>query len=477
MGEAAEAPPDQGPRRRSVDPIVGWILFAAALALAVRLVYVLAFRQHVELGGDDFVYHEQARLLADGHAWISPIFRTTGDVSPQADHPPLVVAALGAASFVGLDTLRSHLVIMALGGAVTVLLVGVLARRIAGDRAAIIAAVVAALYPGLWAWDGRTLSEGPAATLTTAAVLVALWARDRATAWRVLVLATLCTLAGLARAEMLLLLPLLGIPVIARGVREPDRSNPFLMVGAAVLPVLVLVGPWAAWNTARFEEPVALSTGLGRAMASGACDPAFSGPLAGYWDLNCLGPVVQEHPGLDESQYDRLYRDEAATYLREHATATPRVLALRWARAFYGYRPLQQIELDQIAEGKEPLVAGSGLTTYYAIAGAALAGGVAVRRRHQPLWPLAAPFICVLVGTALAFGSVRYRAPVEGVLVALGAVGFDALLRRLDHAGRIGHLTAAALAVGGLLVVGSIGAVIGDRHQPPDQPEATAPFT
>ena len=42
----------------------------------------------------------------------------------------------------------------ALVGTVTVVLVGLLARRVAGERAGLIAAAVAAVYPLLWLADG-----------------------------------------------------------------------------------------------------------------------------------------------------------------------------------------------------------------------------------------------------------------------------------------------------------------------------------
>jgi len=450
----------------STPHVFGWIAGAAIVALGLRLVYVLAFRQDVPLGGDDAVYHEQALLLADGHPWISPTFRATGEIAPQADHPPFLVAYLGLVAMLGLRSLATHLVAVALLGVGTVVVTGLLARRLAGDRAGALAAWIAAVAPTLWAWDGRTLAEGPATFLATATVLAAMWARDRTTPTRVAVVTATGTLAGLARAELLLLVPLLVVPLVWRaGVRAERRPVPRVLglLFPSALVVLVLLGPWAAWNTARFDRPVLVSNGLGRTMASGDCDAGFDGPLVGYWSLDCLGPVLAAHPGLDEAAYDGHYRADAIRYLRAHAGEVPRVLAIRWARTVYLYRPTQQLELDQVAEGKEAEVAGAGLAFTYVGGAAAIAGAVVLRRRGAVWWPLLTPVVCVLASTAIAFGSVRYRAPAEGVLVVLAAVAVDAAIGRWAPRLRLPTAIAATLAV----VAGTalLGAALGAAHR------------
>ena len=432
-----------------------------ALGLLVRLIYVVAFRADAMPGGDDLVYHTQALLVADGWGWTSPLdFDLTGVAKPQADHPPLTVAYLAAVSVVGFESRGAHLVAIALAGSATVVVVALLARRLGGDRAGWWAGLFAAAYPGLWAWDGRTLSEGPSALAATAAVLAGVRALERPSAARVTVLAGSATLAGLARAELILLVPLLVIPVLWRAGSVARAVRVGLL---ATLVTVALVGPWAVYNTARFEHPVVLSTGLGRAMASGDCDAGFRGELAGYWDLTCLEPVFAANPGLDESEYERLWRADALAYVGGHLDEVPVVLAMRWGRTFALYRPLQQLDFDQFAEGKEAPVAGAAMTGFWLLAASAVAGGWSIRRRRAELWMLVSPIGCVLVATALAFGSARYRAPAEGVVVVLAALGVERLIRSTGVSRRLPAWTPVAVVAVWSAALG-VGAVIGWAH-------------
>ena len=74
-------------------------------------------------------------------------------------------------SLVGLQSALWHRLASCLLGAATVGLVGLLGRRLAGDRAGLIAAVLAAAYPHLWLNDAALLSETAAAFAVVLAML------------------------------------------------------------------------------------------------------------------------------------------------------------------------------------------------------------------------------------------------------------------------------------------------------------------
>ena len=67
---------------------------------------------------------------------------------------------------------------------------------------------------------------------------------------------------------------------------------------------------------------------------------------------------------------------------------------------------------------------------YYVLAAAAIAGAVTLHRRKVPLLPLGAQVVSVTITAAYAYGTVRFRAPVEPVLCILAGVTAVALLRR-----------------------------------------------
>jgi hypothetical protein len=60
---------------------------------------------------------------------------------------------------VGLDTLVWHMLWSSLLGTASIVFMGLTGREVAGGRAGLVAAALAAVYPNLWAFDGFILSR------------------------------------------------------------------------------------------------------------------------------------------------------------------------------------------------------------------------------------------------------------------------------------------------------------------------------
>src|SRR3954451_6223834 len=133
------------PRRRGA---------VAAAGHAVRLVYVLALTPHLRGLGDATYYHELANRLADGAGFVDP-----GNGTPTALHPPLFPLLLALPSLLGLDSYTAHRVAVCLIGTGTIVVVGLVARHLASERAGLIAACLAAACPTLISADGAVMSE------------------------------------------------------------------------------------------------------------------------------------------------------------------------------------------------------------------------------------------------------------------------------------------------------------------------------
>ena len=142
-----------------------------------------------------------------------------------AFHLPLFPTVLAAFSLVGLDSETAHMVVGCALGALTVALVGVIARRLAGDAAGLAAAGIAALYPPLVMNDSVLLSESLTGPTIAACLLAALHLRERPGAGRALLLGALIGVAALNRSEAILLVLLLGVPALlpARSVQARQR--------------------------------------------------------------------------------------------------------------------------------------------------------------------------------------------------------------------------------------------------------------
>jgi hypothetical protein len=439
---------------------VGYIAFAKKGPCTISVAGVTVGRYHSECTGDptngkpnDQVYYNAAaNHLADGGGFTEPLPPRTG---PAADHPPLTVVALAAVSLafehVPLVWLadathlpgKSHAVythvreqryFMALVGALNVLLVGLLARRIGGDRVAIVAAAIAAVYPNLWVNDGLLFSETIAITCVLAAMLWALRCARRPTLGSFVALGAACALAGMARAESLLLVPLLVLPT-AWSVRAQGGAAAMRRAATAVGAALLVVAPWFVYNQARFTSTVMISTNDGLALAGSNCDRSYYGPAIGLWTPapECVFSEAQLAKLGDQSEVSRAYRTRAFDYMKTHKTRLLLVVApARLGRVWGFFRPVDMIDYN-VGESRERWVSWAGLVSYYALFAGAIGGvGVMLRsRRHFALWVLAVPTICVTIVAALTYGQTRLRATAEPSLVVLASVAFVGLFETM----------------------------------------------
>jgi ATP/ADP translocase len=93
----------------------------------------------------------------------------------------------------------------------------------------------------------------------------------------------------------------------------------------------------------------------------------------------------------------------------------------------------QQAALDNFVGGRERWVAWSAWWSYFALAILSAAGGVILRRRRIPVFPLLSLPVIALITTAVFFGLVRYRAIAEVSLVLLAAVAIDTAIAALTR--------------------------------------------
>ena len=149
-----------------------WLIGLALLAFAIRLVFALSFG--TRLGGDALFYRGVAvgaRERAGVHLISLSIF--AGHPDPTALHPPLFPIYLASWTKLGLGGVRDHQIIACLLGGVTVALIGLLGRRIAGPGVGLIAAGIASVDPWLFTVDRIVNSESLYLPLIVLALLLA----------------------------------------------------------------------------------------------------------------------------------------------------------------------------------------------------------------------------------------------------------------------------------------------------------------
>lgn len=415
------------------------------LGLALRVAYVWFSRRHAVFGGDPLYYHSGANLLARGDGLINPYAYVRHRTIQAADHPPLYLMYLAVFSALGMTSITWHLLASALLGAASIVVAGLAGREIAGARAGIVAAVLVALYPNTWRYDGMLLSE----TMVVFVVLVTMWLAyrywRRPTIGRMAAVGAMVGLGTLARSELILLSIFLIVP-LALAVRGRTWGQRFRWLAVGALGFLALVGPWVVFNLVRFDHTVILSENLGGTLATSNCDEVYYGDKLGFWHYPCGERILAAH-GIGPYEFkgasDRYLRQDATAYIRAHASRVPVVIAARVGRITGVFRPRQEASFDVYLENFPRWVSDLGLVTYYPMAVLAVIGGVVLRRRRQAVFPLLAPIATVLATCALFYAATRFRATAEPALCLLAAVAVDAGLGALRSRHRAGLGTAS----------------------------------
>ncbi|MEZ5216609.1 MAG: glycosyltransferase family 39 protein [Ilumatobacteraceae bacterium] len=385
-------------------------------------------------GGDPLFYHTTANLLAEGRGFIEPLnWIAYGRSIPSALHGPAYPVYLAAFSRLGARTIFDHRMASIVAGTALVALCGVIAHRLAGPRAGVLAAALAGLYPTLWVIDGVLFPEGVFALCTTLVVWYSYrWLqlhRTRDLVWA----GVWIGIAAMVRGEGLFLSAVLIAPMVLRERALPWRRR-VLVLSFAALAVVGTLAPWTIRNSVRFDAFVSLSANGDELHVYSNCADTYSGKYLGFWLFDCQERIRQvegEAPG-DEAERAKYWRDVGWTYAREHASELPKVVAARVGRQWELFRPLQNVEFAPI-EGRDKRVALAGLLSYYALVPFAVFGLVRLRRRGRPTLPLVAQFVSVTITAAYAYGTVRFRAPAEAALVILAGIGLVPLAGRASR--------------------------------------------
>jgi 4-amino-4-deoxy-L-arabinose transferase-like glycosyltransferase len=397
------------------------IALVALAGLAIRLAVTLGPGRHVKGIGDWYFFHWGANLNADGHWWLDPLLYTfKGRSLASAGHPPLWELLLTPVSWLGGTSYLAHRAVGCVLGAFTIVLCGLLGRRVGGERVGFAAAIVAALYPVFIGADSSLMSESLYGLLIAGALLLAFRLADGA-GWRTAAsLGAVIALAALTRSEALLLVPLLALPIAL--LRGP-RAGRWLRAGAVVAAAVVVLAPWTIRNWAEFGRPVLVSTNDGTLLAGANCDSTYHGRDIGFWDIEC----ISKRRIANEAEQSVKWRAEGADYAFDHVGRWPAVVAVRVLRTWDFWQPRRMV-LN--AEGRWIRIDQAGVAVYYLLLPLALFGGWLIRRRRTELLILLVPVVLVLVQSAIGYGIPRFRMAADVVIVVLAGVAIVSLLER-----------------------------------------------
>jgi 4-amino-4-deoxy-L-arabinose transferase-like glycosyltransferase len=220
---------------------------------------------------------------------------TPRDVQQSSNYSPgLPLLVAGVYKVSGGVHPRLARLVLAVIGTLSVLFAYLIARRLSGPAAGLLAAGVIAIYPALLEYQGMLMSEPLAAALLSGGVLAVLWAWEGG--WvRWLLPGALFGALALVRPEYLGVAVLVAAVVFAREVRVDWRRS--LLRAAVFLGALVVViAPWAIRNAVALDRFVPISTGGGQVLFAGTYLPSDGDPE------KVGAEVVAENPQLFASQ-------------------------------------------------------------------------------------------------------------------------------------------------------------------------------
>ncbi|HEY7627012.1 MAG TPA: glycosyltransferase family 39 protein [Ilumatobacteraceae bacterium] len=408
MGERAP-----GGRFRSTLAVV------VGVGAIVRITRLLVSKWNEPLLLNDSLYYSiQASQLAHG-TWFHEPFSN----QPGAEHGPLTSLLMATVSW-GNDPVNRQRLITVACGVATVAMIGLVARRLAGPHTGIVAALIAAVYPNLWASDGLVMSESVSCLLVAATLLTAVRWIEAPSVGRAAAIGAVVGLATLARSELVLFAPLVAVVLLLIGRRRKLRVGRQVLVALAV--TAAVIGPWVGFNATRFDKPVLLTTNDGPLLLGTNCGEAYYGPALGGWSLYCVVNAHVGENGVDASVRSAQQRRQGLSYARHHIGRWPVVVAARLARSFDVYEVGNLVHND-VGEERERAVSWAGVITFWCLLPLAVAGGRRLPRAHLAVTLM--PVMVVLFTTVVFYGGHRMRSSAEPVIAVLAAVSVAGVAR------------------------------------------------
>jgi hypothetical protein len=379
-------------------------------------------------GNDSLAYSRIAAELYRTGRYGTPEMRHPTDWSPGA--PLFYGAVYKLTGGVHPNAARGAVAVL---GALMVLFVYLIGRRLGGPVAGLLGAALTAVYPAFIDNNEQFLSEPVAAFCLSGAVLGMLWAADpgrRPWAW--IVPGLLLGATTLTRPEYLLFGAAFALLVLGRGWYTRGVRLGVVSAALFVAAYALVLAPWTIRNVIVLDRFVPVTTGGGKALFVATYLPGRGRQLPTKRKLierfthnpnvtdqevaatqmkDLLDKVARKYPDMErDAALARIGRENFRKYARGHPAAYARMVAEKmwnvwrrgsgptmraggWIAFHYAMLVLAITGLAVLAWKRrwEALVLG------ILIAGITVLGGLllAVPRRNLPLMPL----VLALAGT------------------------------------------------------------------------------
>ena len=386
-----------------------------SLAIAIRLAAVSSFPSVPIADAAD--YNGLATRIAAGRGFVN------AEGLPTAVRPPGYPAFLATFyAVLGSEPRKAYVVQAALGG-LTVALLLWLGGQTVGHTEALVAGLLAAVYPGL-VWLPRVLlSENLALPLLLGSLCAAARLLLTNNGWWALVTGAMLALATLTRASSAFLVLLLLAGLLIAFARQEGLRRAVVIVLVAVSGLAAVLLPWAYRNNRVFGRGPVLTTEGGITFYGSYWPPrAGDKPIWG----NVVGVDDPTVAAAAQGGNEAVVSARLATLTVKRLLSDPRIFFSLWPEKLkWSVAPFDWEWFPRSAGRTRTLNLGYLLLLVPAALGL-------FRVQSHPLrgrWLLYLLPAAVFVQTLIFYGGPRLRLPAETSLLILAGVGIAHLRR------------------------------------------------
>jgi len=419
--------------RRSVRRQLLFVIALFALALAVRLIYLLQISNSPMFDTLTMCaeYHDQwAQMILQGEDLHEGVFF-------RAPLYAYFLASVYRMFGHGYVWIR---VIQFLIGSLSCILVYLLGKRVFNDRTGRIAGVVAALYGILIYFEGELLIPVLLVPLDLLVMLALLRTSDRPSSGRWILSGGLLGLSAIARPNILLVGAAFVIWIVfkLKGKDAKVGSKSILYAGFFVLGAILIVSPVTLRNYLEGDDFVLIASQggmnfyIGNNPQSDGASAVLPGARKTWWGLCEDGKrFAEEEAGrtLKPSQVSRFWYAKAAKFMTEEPFGFLKLMAKKFALFWNGNELSNNRDLYFFARNAPLLKLLIWRYVIYfpfgLIAPLALVGIILSHKNSKDVLLLEIFLVVYMLSVILFFVTARYRVPVIPLLILFSAYAAD----------------------------------------------------
>ena len=400
------------------------ILFA--FALGIRVLYNVTVARRYVPTHDAFFYQTIGFNALHVHCYCLHLYY------PTVNRAPLWPALIALISIpFGASDFYARLFFSVLGAG-TCVFVYLFAKALTNNKyIGLLAGIIAAVYPGLFIYDGWLYTESIYTFLLFALCYTVYSLQHTPRRYKWVVCGILLGLLSLARPNgpaVLVLLVLWAVFMAWRKVFSWSFAGKGLLISTLI--AVAIIAPWTIRNYEVSQSFVSVAGGDGIVLLGAYNDQIVANPdYAGSWinPLRSSPDIAKPFPlytcdARCEVKQDAVYTDAAKQWVLHHLSAMPHLLLLHFTNM---WTPVT-VEAD-LPTSRFPNMKSSQLVVDWTkliapcIFALAALGILAFWQRRRDLLFVYFIVLLTIAQNLVFYGSPRFRAPIEPILVLLAA--------------------------------------------------------